>query len=121
MSGPYNARKPTNESFAQFCSRDSRDRALQALKETSIKTANGHTIKVFRSKTEIIRSHDCAMGKSEELIRAKLQTEKLSSTVKFEKGKELRKITVDGEDAFVHRLADAYCNFVRNFQDPQLF
>ena len=120
MSGPYTARKPTNETFAQFCSRDARDRVLQALKETSIKTANGNTIKVFRAKTEFIRSRDWAMGKSEELIKTKLETEKLSATVKYEKGKELRRITVDGEDAFVQRLTDAHGKFVGNFQDLQL-
>ena len=96
MSGPYTARKPTNETFAKFCSRDARDRVLQALKETSIKTANGNTIKVFNAKTEFIRSRDWAMGKSEEFIKTKLEREKLSATVKYEKGKELRRITVDG-------------------------
>ena len=60
------------------------------------------------------------MGKNEELIKAKLQTAKLSSTVKFEKGKEFRKIIVDGVDAFVQRLADARGNFVGDFEDLQL-
>ena len=120
MSGPYTARKPTNETFAQFCSRDARDRVLQALKETSIKTANGNSIKVFRAKTEFIRSRDWAMGKSEELIKTKLEREKFSATVKYEKGKELRRITVDGEDAFVQRFTDAQGKFVSNFQDLQL-
>ena len=56
------------------------------------------------------------MGKSEELIKVKLHTAKLSSTVKFKKGKEFRKITDDGVDAFVQRLADARGNFVRRFR-----
>ena len=60
------------------------------------------------------------MSKSEELIKTKLETEKLSATVKYEKGKEFRRITVDVEDAFVQRLTDAYGKFVGNFQDLAL-
>ena len=60
------------------------------------------------------------MGKSEELIKAKLQTANISASVKFEKGQEARKITVDGDDAFVQRLEDTYGNFVGNFHDLQL-
>ena len=120
MTGPYSSRKPTSESFAQFSSRDARDRVLLALKDTAIKTATGNTIKVFRSKTDFIRSRDWAMGKSEELIKAKLQNAKISASVKFEKGKEARKITVDGDDAFVQRLEDTHGNFVGNFHDLQL-
>ena len=120
MTGPYSPRKPTSESFAQFSSRDARDRVLLVLKDTVIKTATGNTIKVFRSKTDFIRSRDWAMGKSEELIKAKLQSAKISASVKFEKGKEARKITVDGDDAFVQRLEDTHGNFVGNFHDLQL-
>ena len=60
------------------------------------------------------------MGKSEELIKAKLQSAKISASVKFEKGQEARKITVDGDDAFVQRLEDTHGNFVGNFHDLQL-
>ena len=60
------------------------------------------------------------MSKNEELIKAKLRSAKISSTVKFEKGKDARKITVDGVDAFVQRLDDAHGNFLGDFQDLQL-
>ena len=120
MSGPYSARKPTNETFVQFCSRDARDRVFQALKDSEIKTAKGNPVKVSKSKPDFIRTRDWAMGKSEELIKAKLETAKISATVKFEKGKEVRRITVNGCDAFVQRFADARGTFVGSFDDLEL-
>ena len=100
MSGPYSARKPTNETFVQFCSRDARDRVFQVLKDSEIKTAKGNPVKVSKSKPDFIRTRDWAMGKSEELIKAKLETAKISATVKFEKEKDVRRITVNGCDTF---------------------
>ena len=120
MTGPYTARKPTNETFVQFCSRDARDRVFQALKDSEIKTAAGNLVKLSKSKPDFIRTRDWAMGKSEELIKAKLETAKIAATVKFEKGKETRKITVDGSDAFIQRFADARGNFVGSFIDLEL-
>ena len=78
---------------------------FQALKDSEIKTAKGNPVKVSKSKPDFIRTRDWAMGKSEELIKAKLETAKISATVKFEKGKEVRRITVNGCDAFVQRFA----------------
>ena len=120
MMGPYNDRKPTNESFVQFGSRDARDRVMKAIKETSFNTEKGNNIKVYKSKTEWVRGRDWAMGKSEELIKKKLDAAKLSATVKYEKGKEVRKITVNGEDAFVQLATDVHGNFVKNFADLRL-
>ena len=86
MPGPYSSRKPTNESFAQFSSRDARDRVLLALKDTFIKTATGNTIKVFRSKTDFIRSRDWAMGK-----KARSSSKPNCKTRKFRRQSSSRK------------------------------
>ncbi len=60
------------------------------------------------------------MRKSEELINGKLQSAGRSATVKFEKGKDFRKITVNGADAFVQRLNDAHGRFGGEFADLML-
>lgn len=120
MSGPYLARKPTNATFVQFCSRDARDHVFQGMKDSEIKTATGNPVKVSKSKQDFNRTRDWAMGNSEELIKAKLETAKISATVKSEKGKEVRRITVDGSDAFVQRFADVRGTFVGSFDDLEL-
>ena len=79
--------------------------------------ANGTTIKVYRSKTEWVRGRDWAIGKSEELIKKKLVDAKITATVKYEAGKDYRKITVDATDAFVQRFADTHGYFTGDFED----
>ena len=76
MTGPFPSRTPTNESFAQFCSRDARDRVFQAMKEKSFKTPSCNTINIYRAKTEFVRGRDWAMGKGEGLIKKKLAAAK---------------------------------------------
>ena len=120
MKGGFDDRKPTNESYVQFGSRDARDRVLKAVKGNNFKTDKGNIIKVYRSKTEWQRGRDWAMRKSEELINGKLQSAGRSATVKFEKGKDFRKITVNGADAFVQRLNDAHGRFGGEFADLML-
>ena len=60
------------------------------------------------------------MGKSENLIKQKLAAAKLTVPIKHEKTKDIRKITVDGVDAFVQRPAGTHGSFVGDFQDLQL-
>ena len=120
MTGPFTARTPTNESVAQFCSRDARDRVLQAMKEKTFTTPSSTAIKIYKAKTDFVRGRDLAIGKSEELIKKKLATAKLSLPVQYENQKDARKITVDGSDAFVQGPADPHGTFVGDFQDLQL-
>ena len=120
MTGPFQTRTPTNESFAQFCSRDARDRVFQAMKDKSFTTPSGSTINIYRAKTDFIRGRDWAMGKSEELIKKKLAASKLTMPVKYVKHKDARKIMVDGVDAFVQWPAETHGSFVGDFQDLQL-
>ena len=58
-----------------------------------------------------------AIGKGEELIKKKLGTAKISAMVKYETGKDYRKITVDNNDAFVQRFADSHGHFTGDFKD----
>ena len=119
--GGFDDRKLTDESFAQFGTRDARDRVLKAIKERNFKTAKGNTVKIDRSKTEWQRGRDWAMRKSEDLIKGKIQSAgSKGETVKFEKAKDWRKITVNGGDAFVQRREDRHGNFVGNFADLSL-
>ena len=120
MTGPFQTRTPTNESFVKFCSRDARDRVFQAMKDKSFTTPSGSTINIYRAKTDFIRGRDWAMGKSEELIKKKLAAAKLTVPVKYEKHKDAHKITVDGADAFVQRPVETHGSFVCDFQDFQL-
>ena len=120
MTGPFQTRTPTNESFVQFCSRDARDRVFQAMKDKSFTTPSGSTINIYRAKTDFIRGRDWAMGKSEELIKKKLAASKLTMPVKYVKHKDARKIMVDGVDAFVQWPAETHGSFVGDFQDLQL-
>ena len=120
MTGPFPTRTPTNESFAQFCSRDARDRVFQAMKDKSFTTPSGSTINIYRAKTDFIRGRDWAMGKSEELIKKKLAAAKLTMPVKYVKHKDARNIMVDGVDAFVQRPVETHGSFVCDFQDLQL-
>ena len=90
------------------------------MKDKSFKTPTGNTIKFYKAKTDFVRGRDWAMVKSEELIKTKLAAANISQPIKYEKVKDVRKITVGGSDAFVQGPAEIHGSFVGDFMDLQL-
>ncbi len=124
MRGPWNARVASDESFVQFHTPAARDRVVKEILDkghaNNLKSSKGTSLKVNRMRSDFIRGRDFAMRKSEELIKGKLQTVGASGEVKYVKGKESRKITVNNHDAFVQALADPHGRFVGEFRDLAL-
>ncbi len=124
MTGDYKERKATGESFVQFGTQDARDRALDKLKankqDQNVASSKGNKLTISKSKPEWVRQRDWAMRKSEELIQKKVDSRGSKATIKFEKGKESRKILVDGAEAFVQLRTDARGRFLNDFSDLNL-
>ena len=113
MSGPWDNRKPTNETFVQLHTPEGQDRILKVIKakehSKGLKSASGAAIRVSHMRNDFQRSRDWAMRKSEELIQAE------GGVTKFEKSKDFRKITVKGKDAFVQLRGDEQGSFVEGY------
>ena len=124
MTGDYKERKATGESFVQFGTQDARDRALDKLQankqDQNAASSKGNKLTISKSKPEWVRQRDWAMRKSEELIQKKVDSRGSKATIKFEKGKESRKILVDGAEAFVQLRTDARGRFLNDFSDLNL-
>ena len=85
-----------------------------------MKSSKGTKLLIGRSKPDFVRKRNWAMRQSEKLIRDKLTTHSMQKEVKFVKSKELRKIVVDGADAFVQLQTDSLGSFVQDFNDLSL-
>ncbi len=121
MQGPYGDKKPSEESFVQFASPESRDRFADEIRSKkygdNVTSSKGSKLYVGKSRTEWQRQRDFAMRKSEELIKGKLQSHGAQCAVKYVKSQDERKITVNGTDAFVQRRTDARGHFCGEFVD----
>ena len=110
----------------QFHCRAARDRALKAVRDgklaENLKSKKGDKSTVNRYRTDWQRGRDWAMRKSEELIRDKVETAKLTSQTKVEfvQTKDERKIIVNGQIAFLQKRADAHGAFVNEFVELKL-
>ena len=118
MAGPYAKKKPSDESFIQFVCQEERDRILNIItskKLGALRTPNGTKLTIARSKSDWIRKRDYAMRESERLITAHLHERGQQGTVQFQKTKSVRKIVVNGVDAFLQYSTDAVGDFTGDF------
>ena len=118
MTGPYAKKKPSDESFIQFVCQEERDRILNIItskKLGALRTPNGTKLTIARSKSDWIRKRDYAMRESERLITAHLHERGQQGTVQFQKTKSVRKIVVNGVDAFLQYSTDAVGDFTGEF------
>ena len=118
MAGPYGKKKPSDESFIQFVCQEERDRILNIItskKLGALRTPNGTKLTIARSKSDWIRKRDYAMRESERLITAHLHERGKQGTVQFQKTKSVRKIVVNGVDAFLQYSTDAVGDFTGDF------
>ena len=118
MMGPYDKKQPSDESFIQFVCQEERDRIFNTIVSKKLRaSSSGKELAIGRSKSDWIRKRDFAMRESERLIIARLRDRGQQGVVKFQKSKALRKITVDGVDAFVQNSGDAIGEFKGMFVD----
>ena len=123
MTGPFGeGRKASKESYIKFGDRDARDRALKLISDRKLTACDtsGKSLKISRMKTASQRYRDFAIGKVEELIKAKMDQVGKQGNVKYVKTKDVRKITVDDMDAFVQMWSDDSGNFLGDFSDLRL-
>ena len=118
MTGPYAKKKPSDKSFIQFVCQEERDRILNIItnkKLGALRTPNGPKLTIARNKSDWIRKRDYAMRESERLITAHLHERGQQGTVQFQKTKSVRKIVVNGVDAFLQYSTDAVGEFTGDF------
>ena len=120
-TGAWNDQKVTGESFVQFFCRGARDRALKAVRDgklgENLRSNKGDKLTVNRYRTDWQRGRDWAMRKSEELIKAKVETAKLKVKIEYVQTKDERKITANGQIAFLQKRADAHGSFLNDFSE----
>ncbi len=123
-TGAWNDQKVTGESFVQFFCRGARDRALKAVRDgklgENLRSNKGDKLTVNRYRTDWQRDRDWAMRKSEELIKAKVETAKLKVKIEYVQTKDERKITANGQIAFLQKRADAHGSFLNDFSELKL-
>ncbi len=124
MAGAWNDQKATSESFVQFFCRGARDRVLKAVRDgklsENLKSNKGDKLAVNRYRTDWQRGRDWAMRKSEELIKAKVEAAKLNVKIEYVQTKDERKITANGQIAFLQKRADAHGSFLNDFSELKL-
>ncbi len=60
------------------------------------------------------------MRKSEELIKAKVEAAKLNVKIEYVQTKDERKITANGQIAFLQKRTDAHGSFLNDFSELKL-
>ena len=108
LRGPFQNKQLTATSFIMFFDQYSADEVFKKLKSDDGKykcvSASGEVLKINRRKTPTEKRRDYCLGRAEEIFDEMFSSQKLAPAVKIS-WKE-RKVTVDGQDAFIQGKTD---------------
>lgn len=118
MKGPFTNRTPSDTSYVQFFNRVARDRVFDLIKERkcgdNLRSEKGSKLTINKMKTELQRERDWAMRKAESIVKGSSEFP-AGASLKYESTRDVRRLTVNGVEAFVQARDDRRGKFVGTF------